>query len=270
MKRTHRNIDQRFILDIQKLFTEIMVFSFIHPATCGFARGVAWEISKQIDDDWKFGDADTRAKLKQSCLITERFNRFTAVFGCCKENYAVDLKLFGKILPDLRTKFAKWNSRRIHERNQYTATFNTKSWKKLPETSQVQHTFQNCRARKDRFAEVQALFPVKSAQFLRRTTPECSSPLTNSVDSCTNNLETLSKGCTKRQAVEAARTIYNRINPSFESTRNVPLSAALINVQELNVEEKKSKNEKREERRRMYKKSKQAIEAEWAKTDLVR
>ena len=44
----------------------MMVFSFIHPETGGFARGIAWEISKKIDDDWKFGDSDTRTELKQS------------------------------------------------------------------------------------------------------------------------------------------------------------------------------------------------------------
>ena len=48
------------------------------------------------------------------------------------------------------------------------------------------------------------------------------------------------------------------------------LSDALVHVQELNIEEKKSKNEKRKERRHLYKRSKQVAEAEWAKTDVVR
>jgi hypothetical protein len=50
----------------------------------------------------------------------------------------------------------------------------------------------------------------------------------------------------------------------------MPLSAALVNIHELNIEEKKTKNEKRKVRRSLYKKSKQATEAEWAKTDVVR
>jgi hypothetical protein len=95
-----------------------MVFSFIHPATCGFTRGIAWEISKEIDEEWKFGDSDTRSKAKQQpCQITVRFNRFNAVFECCKENFAIDLKGFRKILPDLRKKFSGWDRRKIHERN---------------------------------------------------------------------------------------------------------------------------------------------------------
>jgi hypothetical protein len=65
-----------------------------------------------------------------------------------------------------------------------------------------------------------------------------------------------SRGCSKRKAVETARAIYHKINPSFESACNMPLSAALVNVQELNIEEKKTKNEKRKVRRRLYKKSK--------------
>ena len=245
-----------------------MVLSFIHPTTCGFVRGIAWEISKKVDDEWKFGDSDTRTKLKQSCQITERFNRFVAVFASCKENFAIDLKGFRKILPDLRKKIAGW-SRKIHERNQYTATFNTKSWKRLPAAEQVKHTFQNCQACQDHFVAVQALFPVQSIRFAPLTRSDVA-PLLSVVDSSTPVRGSLSKVCSKRSAVETARAIYHRINPSFESTCNMPLSAALVQVSELDIEEKKTKGEKRKERRRLYKKSKQATEAEWAKTDVVR
>jgi hypothetical protein len=50
----------------------------------------------------------------------------------------------------------------------------------------------------------------------------------------------------------------------------MPLSSALINVEELQLQQKTTKNEKRKQRRSLYKKSKQATEAEWAKTDVVR
>ena len=97
-----------------------MAFSFIHPATCGFARGVAWEISKKLDEEWKFGDIDSRSQQKQSCKIEARFNRFNTVFESCKENFAIDLKGFRKIFPDLRKKFAGWNQRKIRaERTAY-------------------------------------------------------------------------------------------------------------------------------------------------------
>ncbi len=159
-----------------------MVFSFLHPSTCGFATGIAWEILKKVDDEWKFGDTDARAKLKKSCQITERYNRFTAVFESCKENFAMDLKVFRKILPDLRKKFAGW-SRITHERNQYMATFNMKSWKNLPATQKVQHTFRNCRGR---FVAIQSLFPVKSTQFFGRTRPDCSFSINDAAEACIN------------------------------------------------------------------------------------
>lgn len=246
-----------------------MVFSFLHPSTCGFARGIAWQISKKVDDEWKFGDADARAKIKESCQITKRYNQFNAVFESCKENFAMDPKVFRKILADLRKKFAGW-SRRIHERNQYTATFNMNSWGNLPATQKVQHTFQNCRACEDRFVAVQSLFPVKSTQFLGRTRPDCSFSINVAVEACTNEQGMTSKSCSKPQAVRTAREIYNKLNPSFESACKMPLSAALINVEELHLQQKTTKNEKRKQRRCLYKKSKQATEAEWAKTDVVR
>ena len=100
-----------------------MVLSFIHPVTCGFARGVAWQISKQLDEEWKFGDSEDRLQLKGTCPITIRYNRFNAVFESCKENFPIDLKGFRKILPDLRKKFAGWDRRKVQERNQYTRHF---------------------------------------------------------------------------------------------------------------------------------------------------
>jgi hypothetical protein len=121
-----------------------MVLSFIHPTTCGFARGIAWEISNKLDAQWKYGDNDSQSKQKQSCKIEDRFTRFNSVFESCKENLAIDLKCFRKILPDLRKKFAGWNLQKIHERNQYTATFNIESWKRLSVAQQGQHTFENC------------------------------------------------------------------------------------------------------------------------------
>ena len=179
----------------------------------------------------------------------------------------IDLKGFRKILPDLWKKIAGWSCQ-IHERDQHTATFNTKSWKRLLPAEQVKRTFQNCQACQDHFVAVQALFPVQSTRFAALT---CSDvlPLLSVVYSSTPVCGSLSKVCSKCSAVETVRAIYHRINPSFESTCNMSLSAALVQVSELDIEEK-TKGEKRKERRRLYKKSKQATQAEWAKTDVVR
>ena len=157
----------------------------------------------------------------------------------------------------------------MHERNQYTATFNSTSWKNLPAMQQAQHTLQNCKACEHRFVAVQALFPVHSTRFISSKRPKASA-LSSAVDASILEHGSSSKGCSKRNAVEIARTIYHRLNPSFESACNMSLSDALVHVQELKIEGKKSKNEKRKERRHLYKRSKQVTEAEWAKTDVVR
>ena len=206
----------------------MMVLSFIHPTTCGFPRGIAWGISKKVDDEWKFGDSDTRTKLKQSCQITEQFNRLVTVFASCKENFAIDLKGLRKILPDLRKKLQEGAVKYMNE-NQYTATFNTKSWKRLPAAEQVKHMFQNCQACQDNFVAVQALFPVQSTRFASLTRSDVA-PLLSVVDSSTPVRGSLSKVCSKHSAVETARAIYHRINPSFKSTCNMPLSAALVQI----------------------------------------
>ena len=269
--RTENTRDRKSVVSfLNAMLFYIMMLSFIHPTTCGFARGIAWEISKTVDSEWKFGDDETRAKLKQSSQITERFNRFSAAFESCKENFGIDFKLFRKILPDLRTKFSRWTPRKIHERNQYTATFNIKSWKSLSQSRKVQHTFENCRACNDRYVSIQSLFPIKSSQFTGYIRPKIPSSINDAIDGCLREQGNSSKGCSKRKAVETARAVYNRINPSFESVCKISLSAALTNVQELKIEEKKTKNEKRNEQRQLYKKSKGATEAEWEKTDIAR
>jgi hypothetical protein len=66
-----------------------------------FARGVAWEISKKLDKEWKFGDNDSWSQQKQSCKIEVRFNHFNTVFESCKENFAINLKGFCEIFPGL-------------------------------------------------------------------------------------------------------------------------------------------------------------------------
>ena len=221
-------------------------------------------------DDWKFGNSNARSLLEQSCPTTARFNRFNAVFESCKENFAVDLKGFRKILPNLRKNFLdgidarSTNATSIQRRSTLIAgtLYPWMSKESIPSKIVVPVKI------------VLWLFPVKTTRFLgnsRQKEQNVLSP-TDVIDSCINEHVTrFPKGCSaKRKAVETARAVYNKINPSFESACKMPLSAALINVQELNIEKKKSKIEKRKERRNNYRKSKSVTEAEWAKTDVVR
>ena len=100
-----------------------MVLSLIHPRACGFARGVAWQVIQQVDDETTFHENETRPQ-NQARKMRERFDRFLRIFESNKENFNIDYKGFQKILPDLRKKFSRWNPRKIEERNQYTSTFN--------------------------------------------------------------------------------------------------------------------------------------------------
>jgi hypothetical protein len=87
---------------------------------------------------------------------------------------------------------------------------------------------------------------VKSKRFIGNIRPTAFSSLNDAIDVCIAEETRSTQHCSTRQALaaESARAVYNRINPSFEGVWNMPLSAALVNVKELNIEEKKSKNEK--------------------------
>ena len=67
--------------------------------------------------------------------------------------------------PALRDMFSRWNPRRQDEKEKYLETFSIKNgkdsvWKKK------EYSFSNCQGCYHRYAEIQALLPVKSNQFL--------------------------------------------------------------------------------------------------------
>ena len=90
--------------------------TFIHPLACGFAGGIAWQITAQVDADenLKYNENETQ-KVYQARLIPERYDRFSNTFQCCKENFSTDIKRFEKHLPTLRIKVSRWNHRKIAE-----------------------------------------------------------------------------------------------------------------------------------------------------------
>jgi hypothetical protein len=151
-----------------------MCGTFLHPLTCGFARGVAWQIAVQVDTDENIKCEDDKSRKDfQARLMRERYDRLSDIFQDCKENFPVDLKRFQAIFPPLREKFSWWNHRKITERNQYTAAFNIKAWNELSPPMQIEHTFKDCKPCQLKFNNIQALFPVKSNRFpniLRKTT----------------------------------------------------------------------------------------------------
>ena len=143
--------------------------TFIHPLTCGFARGIAWQIAAQVDADENQKceeklDNETR-NVYQARLMREMYDRFSNTFKSCKENFPLDLKRFAKHFPNLRVKFSRWNHRKIAERNQFTATFNIQTWNELSPAMKIEHTFQDCKSCQLKYSDTQALFPVKSHRY---------------------------------------------------------------------------------------------------------
>jgi hypothetical protein len=245
-----------------------MCGTFLHPLTCGFARGIAWQVAAQVDADrnLKCQDNETRKHYLMR-LLREKYDRFSVLFQCCKENFPVDFKRFQAIFPPLREKFSRWNHRKIAERNQYMATFNIEEWNKLPLPIKVKHAFQNCKQCQLKHSDTQALFPVKCKRFtgsMKENNPTIASKAMKV------ELPSQLKSTTLREAGEAAKSLYDQVNPVFEKITGHSLVKALTKVKDLNIEEKKSKSEKKQTVRNNYRKFKEAVEKEWEKTSFIR
>ena len=78
------------------------------------------------------------------------------------------------------------------------------------------------------------------------------------------------KSTTLCEAGEAAKSLYDQVNPVFEKITGHSLVKALTKVKDLNIEEKKSKSEKKQTVRNNYRKFKEAVEKEWEKTSFIR
>lgn len=249
--------------------SDSMVLSFIHPLTCGFAKGIGWQVAKKVDVEIKCQENESRQE-HQTRQMQERFDRFSVVFATCKENFAIDFKSFRKVLPDLRKKFSGWNRRKMHERNQYTGAFNIESWNALSLAQQGEHTLQDCKACRNRFSNIQSLFPVKAIRFIGSTHKEKS--LSSAIEEVVQDFQSpfnKPKG-TQRQAVAKARDIYKQLDPFFHKDYGVYFSKAFSKCNELNLGAKKSKAEKKRERRNQYRRAKQNTEEQWESTSLMR
>ena len=182
-------------------------------------------------------------------------------------NFQVDFCTFRKKLPDLRKKFSKWNSRNIDERERFLQTFSCQSWWRLGNEGKAEHSLMNCIGCLHRYVE-QSLFPVSSKQF--------SGSKENNPVFIAENVqlaliaETPPVKATQKEAARYAGAIYDKIDPIFQRTLNMPFNQALTKVKKLELQTKNSKNERRKERRDIYRKSKASLEEQWQKTDVLR
>jgi hypothetical protein len=243
----------------------VMVISFIHPTTCGFAKVIAWQLAKSTQSKAVRSEGESLPKFR-SRISKLHYDNFVQAFTECKENFSVDFRAFQCKFPELQKKIARWNSRKINERVVYLATFDAEKWKKLTSSKNAEHSLMNCVGCSRRYSYEQSLFPVKCNQFKSCQNDNIFRAATQTArEVCHSKVK-----CSKREVTKAAREIYQKINQSFEKTCHVPLAEALISVPELQLQQKKSKAEMKRERREQYRKSKQRIEEEWKETAIVR
>jgi uncharacterized protein YktA (UPF0223 family) len=84
------------------------------------------------------------------------------------------------------------------------------------------------------------------------------------------NQTRINSSTTLREASEAAKSLYDQVNPTFETITGHSLVKALTKVKDLNIEKKKSLAEKKRTRRNNYRKFKEVVEKEWENTSLIR
>ena len=213
----------------------LMVISLIHPHTCGFAKVIAWQLTKVTQKETQRMKDEGQAKYR-SRVMAEHHKRFLGIFSECKDNFAIDLQCFEKKFPDLQQKFVRWNSRKINERSIYITTFNVDTWKLSP-SKKAEHSLMECHGCAHGNSYEQLLFPVKSKQFKSCFQDNVFFAARKSVQEVLEQ-PTLNR-CTKHEAAKTVRELYDKINPKFQKTCNIPLAEALINVHELNLQQKK-------------------------------
>jgi hypothetical protein len=171
-------------------------------------------VSAQIDADENLKCEENETQKNYLVrLLRERYDRFTVIFQCYKENFTVDFKRFQSIFPPLREKVSRWNHRKITERNQYTAMFNIEAWNKLSPAMQVKHTFQNCKHCQLKYNHIQVLFPTKYKRFtglMKENNPKVANKAIKV------QLPSQPGSITLREAGETAKSLYDQVNPMFE------------------------------------------------------
>jgi hypothetical protein len=181
--------------------------------------------------------------------------------------FSMTLLKFQKKLPGLREKFCKWNVRKSHEKVKYLETFSLKNWQCLSQAKKKEHSLANCKGCVVRYSDIQALFPVKSAVLKGKAKD-------NPIFTAEDEAQTLNKSFTQvkplqRDIINAAKTIYNKVESVFEKKFSTSFAEALSKVPELNLQNK-SPNERRQERRNYYRKAKENVEKQMEKTAFLR
>ena len=237
-----------------------MVISLIHPHTCGFAKVAAWSAAKLSMEVKR--NAMESDKHYEGRKVRHSFEKFVEHFEG-NPKFSVDFTRFKEKLPELRRKFIKWSPRKIHEREEYLDCFSCENWQQIGAERKAEHSLMDCQACSHRYVE-QSFFPVSSTQFFGC---QQDNPLFVAENIQDVVAETPPVKSTKKDAARYAEAVYDTV---FEKTVNMPFKLALTKVKKLELETRKSKADKKEERRDHYRKSRASLKDQWKKTDVMR
>ena len=165
--------------------------------------------------------------------------------------------MFCEKLPALRKKFNSWNSRKIYEREKYLNVFSTENWKQLMHERKPST----------------ALWIEKAA-----STDMSSSPCFQWHPGNSLAVKRLARCLLLRifHRLLIHHLLWNAPKEKLRSTLkpystvNIPFNQALTKVRKLDLDTKKSKTDKKTERRDCYRKSKACLEEHWKKTSVMR
>lgn len=242
-----------------------MTSTFLCPNTCGFGKILALEAARNVELSRENGESPTRFKAR---VLKESFAIYKENFKLVEENFNIDFSKFTKKLPALRKYINTWNFRKIDEKKKYLNTFSGSAWKKLSPARKSEHSFDNCKGCKLRYADVQGLFPVKSAVLKGKA---IQNPVFNAANEaaklrCQNGRVVKPS---QRDIKNTAKALYNKLSPVFESNYGMTLAEALCKSPDLDLQYK-SQNDKRSQRRNHYRQAKNNIENQIAETAFIR
>lgn len=198
----------------------------------------------------------SRVAAKLSCLhadgridkdIKSRWERYNEFFGDNNAQHEVPLKTFRKRIKPILGYFRSWQASDADMKEKYMRYFSSAKWKSLPKIQKLQHSGRDCRACMVHHQVMYSTFPLPQ---MRLGSGADSGPVKVS-QSLGSRLSTLPKAVkpSKKALVEATKEIYNNINKPFQETFGVNFSQAQTNVTELKLQVKKSKSQKKKERR---------------------
>ena len=235
--------------------------TFLCPNTCGFRKIVALELSKEIGKSLPRAHGKGNSKYKAR-VLQEQYRQFKSFFEPVSGNFDIDYKQFTKKLPSLKDAVSKWSRVKLAEKKKYLETFSRANWVKLSESRKREHTFANCKSCSLRHADVQAIFPVKSAVLKAKT-------LANPVFVAHDESERKGTGNilkpTQQLIKDTAKAIYDKVAPAFQKQCGVPLSEGLSKVTDMNLQYKTA-NDRRKDRRYHYSQVKINIENQMSET----